>query len=63
MKIAKWVNSVRAWALVLIILGLLVGLLIGKITGEQYIGASMVVLTGFFARPKSETNSRGEIVE
>lgn len=58
-----WIKSIRAVAMFMLTCGVIAGFLMGKLTSESFVGIAIIVFNGFFSRPKSSTNSKGEIVE
>lgn len=44
----KWFNSIRSVTTFLLVATACVGFIIGRITGEQFIGMVMMVLTFYF---------------
>ena len=56
----EWTKSVRALAAVLFVIGLNVGLFIGKIPIELYSQAAMLVVGAYFARRDSDKERGSE---
>lgn len=51
----KLFSSARSVTLIMFVSGLTIGFLMGKISDQLYMSASMVALTGYFAK-RSEKN-------
>lgn len=58
-----WLKSIRALVLFLLTIGVILGFLQGKLSSDSFVNVALIVFTGFFSRPKSDTNKKGEIVE
>lgn len=50
-----WIQSVRALAAIVFVIGLTVGLFIGKIPTETYAQAAMLVIGAYFARRDTDS--------
>lgn len=50
MKMFNWFGSARSAVLVIFVCGLTAGFLMGKLSDQLYMSASMVALTGYFAK-------------
>lgn len=46
----KWLNSVRAIALIIFVAGLTIGFLSGRLEANLYLAAGMIALNGYFSK-------------
>lgn len=59
----SWLKSIRAIVLFMLTIGIIVGFWMGMLSSDSFVNVALIVFTGFFSRPKSDTNKKGEIVE
>lgn len=55
----EWMKSTRSIAVILIIVGLITGLFVGKITSENFMTIASIVITAYFAKRDSVAEQGG----